>query len=181
VRHVRRSGTYVRVADPSWENPLDAEYSRGSGGRWNAPGSFGVVYLNKSLEVARAQVRHKLEPRGIHPEDLSPERGPVLVHTEVPEKTYVDAVSDPGLRSLGLPTTYPFDRAGSEVPHAVCQPIGQSAHDEGEPGIACRSAAAQPSPGEELAYFSGERLTPIHREPWTEWFWPGGAPSSPPA
>jgi hypothetical protein len=177
VRHLRRGGTYVRVADPGWKSPLDARYSRRLGGRWNAPGSFGVVYLNRSVEVARAQVRHKLEPRGIRPEDLSPERGPVLMHTEVLKDTYVDAVSDPGLRSLGLPTSYPVDSAGSEVPHAVCQPIGQTARNEGERGIACRSAAAQPSPGEELAYFPGdEGLAAIRRQPWTEWFWPGGAP-----
>jgi hypothetical protein len=170
---LRRSGIYVRVTDPSWRNPLAAEYSRRQGGRWNAPGSFGVVYLNRSVDVARAQVRRKLEPRGIRPEDLSLERGPALVHTEVPEDAYVDAVSDPGLRSLGLPTSYPFDQAGGEVPHAACRPIGQAARDEGEPGIACRSAAARPSPGEELAYFAGKRLTAVHRQPWTEWFWPG--------
>jgi hypothetical protein len=94
----------------------------------------------------------------------------------VPSGTYVDAVSDPGLISLGLPTSYPIDSTGDVVPHAVCQPIGQTARSQGEPGIACRSAAAQPSPGEELAYFSGGRLTATRRQPWTEWFWPGGAP-----
>ena len=78
MRHLRRGGAYVRVADPSWNSPLDARYSRRLGGRWNAPGSFDVVYLNRSVDVARAQVRHKLEPRGIRPEDLSPERGPAL-------------------------------------------------------------------------------------------------------
>lgn len=181
MRHLRRGGAYVRVADPSWNSPLDARYSRRLGGRWNAPGSFDVVYLNRSVDVARAQVRHKLEPRGIRPEDLSPERGPALVHTEVPEDTYVDAVSAAGLRSLGLPASYPLDGAGREVPHAVCQPIGQAARDEGERGIACRSAAARPSPGEELAYFPGARLTALRRQPWTEWFWPGAAAGGAPA
>lgn len=178
MRHQRRGGTYVRVADPDWKKPLDPRYSQRLGGRWNPPGSFGVVYLNRSVEVARAQVRRKLEPRGIHPEDLNPGRGPVLVHAEVPEDAYVDAVSDPGLRSLGLPATYPVDGAGKEVPHAVCQPIGQTARDDGERGIVCRSAAAQPSPGEELAYFPGKSLTAVRRQLWAEWFWPGGPRSS---
>lgn len=178
MRHLRRGGTYLRVADPDWRRPLDARSSRRLGGRWNAAGSFGVVYLNRSVDVARAQVRRKLEPRGIHPEDLNPERGPMLVHTEVPEDTYVDAVTDRGLSSLGLPASYPVDAAGNEVPHTVCQPIGQTARDEGERGIACRSAAAQPSPGEELAYIPGEGLAAIRRQPWTEWFWPGSAPGN---
>lgn len=161
----------MRVADPRWRRPLAAGHSRRSGGRWNPPESFGVIYLNASLEVARAQVRHKLEPRGIRPEDLSPERGPVLVLTEVPEQSYVDAVTDRGLQSLGLPPTYPLDSRGKEVSHAVCQPIGRSARDGKQPGIACRSAAAQPSPGEELAYFPGPMLTVSRRQAWTEWFW----------
>jgi len=173
VRHLRRSGTYMRVADRDWRRPLAAEHSRRSGGRWNPPGSFGAIYLNASREVARTQVRRKLEPRGIRPEDLSPERGPVLIHAEVPEDSYVDAVTDRGLHSLGLPLSYPLDSKGNEVSHAVCQPIGQDAQDAKEPGIACRSAAAQPSPGEELAYFPGDTLTVSHREAWTEWFWPG--------
>jgi len=162
----------VRVADPSWESPLDAEHSRRRGGRWNPPESFGVIYLNASLEVARSQVRRKLEPRGIRPEDLSTERGPLLIHTEIPEDSYVDAITDRGLDSLGLPTSYPLDRSGEEVSHSVCQPIGQSARAVDEPGIACRSAAAQPSPGEELAYFPGISLIVSHRQAWTEWFWP---------
>lgn len=173
MRHLRRSGAYMRVADPGWEKPLDAEHSRRRGGRWNPAESFGVVYLNASLEVARAQVRRKLEPRGIRPEDLSPGRGPILVHTEIPADRYVDAVTDRGLSSLGLPTGYPLDENGNEVSHAAFRPIGQRAWDAEEPGIACRSAAARPSPDEELAYFPGVALTVTRREAWTEWFWPG--------
>jgi hypothetical protein len=63
------------------------------------PRRLGVVYLNASPGVARAQVRHKLEPRGIRPEDLAPGRGPVLVSTEVPRSRYVDAATDRGLVS----------------------------------------------------------------------------------
>lgn len=53
VRHVRRGGTYLRVADHSWRDPLSGERSRIRGGRWNAPGAFGVAYLNASRELAR--------------------------------------------------------------------------------------------------------------------------------
>ena len=64
------------------------------------------------------QVRHRLEPRGIRPEDLDPDAGPVLVHTDVPDERYVDAVSDAGLAALGLPNTYPRDERGKPVSHA---------------------------------------------------------------
>lgn len=172
MRHVRRDGQYLRVADPDWRNPLSPEYARKRGSRWNPPGSFGVVYLNASLDVARAQVRHKLEPRGIRPEDLEPDRGPVLVHAAVPDKKYVDAVNDAGLAALGLPVTYPRDDRSEVIPHAECQPIGQRAWDAGERGIACRSAAATATPaGEELAFFARNSLARQRTQPFQEWYW----------
>lgn len=172
MRHVRRGGPYLRVADPDLRNPLSPEYARKRGGRWNPPGSFGVVYLNASLDVARAQVRHKLEPRGIRPEDLEPDRGPVLVHTDVPDDKYVDAVNDAGLAALGLPVSCPRDDRGEPIPHAACQPIGQRAWDAGERGIACRSAAkTTPPAGEELAFFARQSLARQKTERFAEWYW----------
>lgn len=177
MRHVKRGGRYLRVADQSWEEALSGAHSQAKGGRWNAPGEFEVVYLNANLEVARAQVRRRLAPLAIAPEDLDPANGPVLISTEVPEARYVDAVSDAGLRSLGLPPSYPQDAAGAEVDHATCQPLGAKARAAAEPGIAARSAATQPSPGEELAYFGPEPLTIAEREGFGEWFWPKGPAS----
>jgi RES domain-containing protein len=172
VRHVARGGPYVRVADPDWPDPLSPEHARRRGGRWNPPGSFGVVHLNDSVELARAQVRHRLEPRGIRPEDLDPEVGPLLVHTRVPDADYVDAVTDEGLQVLGLPATYPVDERGIAVPHARCQSIGQAAWDAAEPGIACRSAAASAPPGaEELAFFARRRLRVARSERFVAWYW----------
>jgi hypothetical protein len=177
MRHVERGGRYLRVADPGWEDPLSGVHSREKGGRWNAPGEFEVVYLNANLEVARAQVRRQLAPLAIAPEDLDPASGPVLISTEVPAAPYVDAVSETGLRSLGLPPTYPLDAAGAEIDHATCQPLGGAAQAAAEPGIAARSAAAQPSPGEELAYFGPDPLMAVGREGFGEWFWPKGRAS----
>jgi hypothetical protein len=172
MRHVERGGSYLRVADPGWEDPLSGEYVRDTGGRWNPPGAFEVVYLNADLRVARAQVRHKLEPIGVGPEDLDPDRGPALIRTSIPRQPYVDAVSDRGLSSLGLPTSYPLDDRGKPVPHRACQPIGEKAWDRGEPGIACRSLASSPVAGEELAYFNhGKKLKAESKEKFSEWFW----------
>jgi hypothetical protein len=173
MRHTRRDGSYLRVADPGWSDPLSGAYSRARGGRWNPPGGFEVVYLNRTVEVARAQVRRKLGPLAIGPEDLDPESAPVLVATEVPAAAYVDAVSEEGIRSLGLPESYPQDDEGEIVEHAECQPIGVEAKESGEPGIAARSAAGLPSPGEELAYFGANALEEGERRAFAEWFWPG--------
>jgi len=169
VRHVSRSGTYLRIAERSWRDPLSPAYSRERGGRWNPPDSFGVLYLNGTIELARAQVRRKLEPRGIHPEDLDPAAGPVLVQTEVPKKRFVDAVSEAGLTSLGLPASYPLFESGQEMPHSSCQPIGVKAWNADEPGIACRSAADPDL--EELALFDrGSELKPVNTERFEDWY-----------
>jgi hypothetical protein len=172
VRHVSRGGHYVRVADADWPDPLSAEHARRLGGRWHPPGSFGVVYLNSSADLARAQVRHRLEPRGIRPEDLDPEIGPTLAHTRVPDDACVDAVSNEGLVELGLSATYPVDERGAPISHDRCQPIGQSAWDGGERGIACRSAAhSAPPEAEELAFFDRRRLRVESSEPFGDWYW----------
>jgi RES domain-containing protein len=171
VRHIRRGGAYLRVADRAWRDPLSGEYARERGGRWNAPGSFAVVYLNGSVAAARAQVRDKLEPRGIRPEDLQADQGPVLVHTVVPERQYVDVISTDGCSAVGLPKTYPLDERGVCVMHGVCQAIGQRAWDAGEAGIACRSAASTAPPGsEELAFFARQALRAGETESFADWF-----------
>ncbi len=171
MRHLRRGGPYLRVADPSWRDPLSREHSRVRGGRWNAPGAFGVVYLNASLDLARALVRTRLEDRGIRPEDILPEAGPVLVRTTVPDDIYVNAVTDAGLHSINLPTTYPLDGRGRIIAHHVCQPIGQLAWDKKERGIACRPATrGAPANEEELAYFSRQKLHVQTTEQFATWF-----------
>lgn len=172
MRHLERDGRYLRVAKPDWADPLSGAYSRDRGGRWNAAGTFETVYLNASLDVARAQVRRQLAPLAIGPEDLDPASGPALISTDVPAARYVDAVTNAGLGSLGLPASYPLDAAGHEVDHATCQPLGGVAHAAGEPGIAARSAASIPTPGEELAYFGPEALMSTGRQPFADWFWP---------
>jgi hypothetical protein len=172
VRHVSRGGRYFRVADPDWADPLSPEYARRRGGGWNPPGSFGVVYLNGSVDVARAQVRQRLEPRGIRPEDLDPAQGPVLVETVLRDDDYVNAIGAAGLVALGLPTTYPLDDRGDVVPHRVCQSIGLRAWEAGERGIACRSAAATAPPeGEELAFFARRRLRARSTSRFADWYW----------
>jgi hypothetical protein len=179
VRTIRRGGPYLRVADPAWEDPLDGRHAANRGGRWNPPESFRVVYLCAAVDVARANVYRKLAGQPYGPEDLRPGAGPVLVRTRVPEDRYLNAVTDAGLRDLGLPKTYPLDSRRRPVPWRRCQPIGLRAWEAGLPGVAARSAAAvdararvsATSPMEELAYFGQRKLRRGAVRPFDEWFW----------
>jgi RES domain len=173
MRHLRRGGEYLRVADPEWEDPLDGGYAAIAGGRWNPPASFPVVYLCASVAVARANVHRRLAGQPYGPEDLEPATAPLLVAARVREDRFVDAVSDAGCRSLGLPKSFPRDSRGRLIGHDRCQPIGEAAWDAGEPGIAARSAApGAPRGGEELAFFSRRRRLRRGRTvPFEDWFW----------
>jgi hypothetical protein len=172
--HLRRAGTYLRVADPDWDNPLEGSYAGARGGRWNAPGSFPVVYLNRDVETARANVRRRFQGQPYQIEDVRPDRLPLLISTELDSNDYVDVVSGAGCAAAGLPRSYPFDAAGELVPHDVCQPIGQAAWDDGDPGIACRSAAPGASrSGEELAWFHRDSTSLIvaASTAFKDWYW----------
>ncbi len=173
-RHVVRGGRYLRVADPSWRHPFDGAFAAERGARWNAPGSFPVVYLCSTLDIARANVLRRFEGVPYSPLDLLPERRPVLVETDVREHRAVNVVSAAGCRAAGFPDTYPRDAEGREIGWDRCQPIGRAAWDQGEPSIAYRSAAARAGDrGEELAWFvhaPRDRLTVARRRAFDVWF-----------
>lgn len=178
MRHVRRSGRYLRVADPGWEDPLDGAYAARFGGRFNPPGSFPVCYLNRDLPTARANARHLLRQRlqglPLFVDDLETTELPVLVGTDVGADDFVDVVTDEGCTELGLPVSYPLDASGEVIPWSVCRPIGLSAWDAGEAGIACRSAAeGTQRDGEELAWFQrDQRLAAVDRRRFEDWYGP---------
>jgi hypothetical protein len=170
---VRRGGVYNRLAEPDWVDPLDTSYSKDRGGRWNAPGSFGVLYLNPDERMARVQVALRLAGRPYGIEDLDPAEQHDLVTVRVSRAVRLDCVTDEGLAAVGLPTTYPLDSGGRLVGHDVCQLVGQQAYDAGRTGIACRSAAAgTESDDEELAVFDTHAATVelTGRQPFADWF-----------
>jgi hypothetical protein len=176
---IRRGGSYNRLADPSWADPLDTSYSKKHGGRWNPSGEFGVLYLNRGLRMARLQVQHKLKGQPYGVEDLDEAEQHDLVSVEVVERDWLDCVTGSGLVAVGLPATYPRHPNGRPVRQTNCQAVGRGAFVGGRPGVACRSAADGATPtDEELGIFdsgadTGVRM--IGRQPFTEWFW--GAPS----
>jgi len=171
VRHVQREGTYLRVCDATWLDCADTTFARRFGGRWNAPGSFGVLYLCADRTVAAANARKAYEDDGrLTLFDRRPERRPHVQEFSIVSSRFVDAVSPVGLKALGLPGSYP-----SGVSWARCQRIAQTAYDSDEHGIAYRSAAEAIRGrwlGEELALFdTAMRLaTPGPRHPFAQWY-----------
>jgi RES domain-containing protein len=173
VKTIRRDGRYLRVASPDWHEPLDGGHAAVKGGRWNPPGSFAVVYLNRSERVARLNVDRLYSGLPYGPEDLDPLDAPLLVATSVPDNSYLDIITAAGLAAVGLPATYPDDEAGDRIGHGVCQTIGEDAWTAGLNGVACRSAAPGAAAGdEELAFYErGHRLVENERRAFDDWYW----------
>ena len=176
---IRRGDSYNRLAEPAWADPLDTSYSRERGGRWNSPGSFGVLYLNRDLRMACRQVQHRLRGQPYGVEDLDESEQHDLVSVDIVERGWLDCITAAGLDAVGLPPTYPRHGNGRPVRHESCQAVGQAAYDDDRPGVACRSAVADASPtDEELAVFDrgadlGVQMT--GRQPFADWFWGAAA------
>ncbi len=164
---------WLRVADPSWADPLDPSFARDRGGRWNPPASFPTLYLNEDLPTARAQVTKLLEGSPIEPDDL--DQGFDLVTATLPRsQEAADAVSDDGLRAAGLPITYPRYANGRPVRHDVCREVGERVHGAGLRGVYARSAATGDGSGRELAWFPARetsRATLVKRRPFRDWWY----------
>ncbi len=144
ARRVRRGGVYLRVANPGWADPFDTTFSRRAGGRWNPPGSFGALYLNRDIRTAWANARRFLTVHGgFSLFDLKPERRPVVIRCTVSSRLLANALTEPSLTALGLPAEYPW-----QVGWNRCQPIGARLQEAGEDGVAARSAAECSRPGE---------------------------------
>lgn len=172
MRRTQRGGEYYRVCDPDWADCSETSFSRHQGGRWNPPGAFGALYLNRTLEVSAAQARHNFAGELHTLFDLRPDQRPDLQSLIVPLSEFLDVVTDAGVADVGLPKHFPYG-----VTWELCQPIGRMAYDGNEHGIATRSAAeATPQAwiGEELALFDRTiELAPIqlgHRRRFQEWY-----------
>jgi hypothetical protein len=166
------------VADRDWLDPLDASFAEHSGGRWNPPGSFRTLYLNADVATARLQVAAMLDGQPVRVEDLD-DAAYVLVAATLPRgQTCAEAVTDGGLRALGLPASYPLDEGGKPLPRASCRSIGAKLRGGGLRGVLCRSASTADGRGRELAWFPAtirSRAHPVWNEPLELGAWRGAA------
>ncbi len=169
IKTARIGGSYHRVADPDWSDPLDASFAAAAPGRrWNPPG-LACLYLSADLATARANVGRLFEGLPYGPEDLDPLTAPILVEVTVPNGEAEDAFTDDGLFGLGLPASFPYDSGGDLIPHATCQPIGRSVFEAGLDGVDCRSAV--PSGLRELAWFPrGVGAREVSRSSFDQWW-----------
>jgi len=157
ARLIPAAHVWLRVADTSWEDPIDPTWAMRAGGRWNPAGSFPVLYMNEDLDTARAQISELLLGWPVHVEDLRDDAPFVLLLLQLPARQRVaDALSDEGLRALGLPATYPLDADKNIVERNVCQPIGATVHEAGLRGVWYRSAKVGLRANHELAWFPAD-------------------------
>jgi len=144
---------WLRVADPTWLDPLDGTSAGLRGGRWNSPGSSAVLYLNANVVTARLQIDRLLAGTPVIPDDLDDDAF-ILAFAVLPRtQVCADVVSDAGVKALGLPGSYPVDPTGIEIPHSTCQAIGAAVRRRRLRGICCRSACTSDGRGRELAWF----------------------------
>ena len=126
---------------------LDTSFAKRDGARWNAPGTFGVLHLCAAIDVAATNARKQYEGEIHTLFDLEPAFQPILMQVNVRLSEFVDCVSDEGLRSAGLPSSYP-----DGVTWVRTRDVGRRAYAlPAANGIACRSAVLPK--GEELAVF----------------------------
>jgi hypothetical protein len=81
------------------------------------------------------------------------------------ESDFVDAVTPAAVAALGLAPTYP------EILHAPCQGIAEEAYENGEHGVAVRSAVDRD--GEELVVFDRDVAAlarKTQRETFAQWY-----------
>lgn len=163
-------GTYFRIADQDWLNPIDPTFAaQESGQRWN-PAGLPCLYLNGDKPTARANVRHLYAGLPYGPDDFDPATAPLLIEVAIPAGISADAYTDEGLRTLGLPRTYPYDASGQIIDHEMCQPIGANAWERGLDGISARSAAG--GGDSELAWFPRDALAEVITSRHFQEWWP---------
>ena len=153
---------WLRVADSSWEEPLDPTYADRVGGRWNSPGDGPTLYLCDTVEVAQAQIKRLLDPTPVDVTDLADTAPFVLVRAKLPARQRVaDASSDTGLRSLGLPASYPRRPNKDKVTWRECRRAARTVRAAGLRGVLARSAVAEVTEGRELAWFPAARARAV--------------------
>lgn len=166
---------WLRIANPTWVDPLDPSHAARAGGRWNPPHSWPTLYLNEDPVTARLNLRRFVARWPYEPEDLRADTAPQLAVATLPRSQRVADVHTPeGVAAAGLPGTYPQHETGELVGHEVCQPVGAAAADAGLRGVRCRSAQTPLGAGRELAWFPAtarSRARLVERLAFDAWYW----------
>ncbi len=151
VTQIPDGHVWLRITRPHYTDPFDPSFAQRRGGRWNPPGSWPTLYLNEDLATVHAQVRHLFTGRGVEPDDLDDDAPIRLAACTLPGRQRVaDVITDAGVDAVGLPSSYPSDADGAQVPHSITQQIGvqrASTTVFAECGVARRRASGTNWPG----------------------------------
>ena len=177
LRYERVANNHIwwRIAGSSWNDPLNSNFAKEAGGRWNPPNSFRTLYLNGDKKTARCNLKAFTARLPYEPEDLRDDNGPVLIGCRLPrEQNVCDVHTADGVRDACLPDTYPFELDGAIVSHSKCQEIGKRVKDESGRGVHARSAKSSSAEDLELAWFpasSRSAARAIERLSFNAWYW----------
>lgn len=159
------NGVVYRYVPHSAIEPTDGSFAMRTGGRWNPPDSFPVLYTNCSVDVAVANLWDRFKGEAVQPWEVAEERQADLYELRIRQENLVDVATPEGMRGVNLPPDYP-----EGVGHERTQPIGERLHGESRPGLWCRSAA-RPK-GEEVALFLDFARSPeVLGSPRRLWEW----------
>ena len=156
------SGTVYRCIPNSSITPLSTEYSVTYGGRWNAAGSYPMMYTFLSTQVARQWVSARLSPYSL--DEVQSDILPDLLVLNVDLDNVADLAGTEGLQEVGLPSTYPQGYMGSSA-WTVTQSVGAVIYQAGHTSILTRSTSATEWSGQveawaEVAVFADQAPKP---------------------
>lgn len=122
--------------------PLLGEGARVTGGRWNPRGSFPVLYLGASRDVAVAEFRRLATKQRIAPESFLPR---TLYTYNIDVSALLDLRVETSRTAVGLQ-----ERDLTRDDLRTCQAVGEAAHACGREGIIVPGATGS---GDVLAVF----------------------------
>lgn len=168
------SGTVYRCIPSPSTTPLSTEYSVTYGGRWNAAGSYPVMYTFLSEQLARQWwLGNSMPPFPV--KERQPELLPDLLVLDWELDNVADLTCTAGLEEVGLPSTYPVGYTG-QTSWTVTQSVGATVNASGHTGILTRSASTTEWSGRveswaEIAVFTDQAPSPTltKRIPSGDW------------
>ena len=168
-------GYVFRAIPHSSQTPLSGDFAYAKGGRWNAAGTYPVLYTTGTIATAQAFVNWQAQYYGFDWMDRSPEDQPDLLVLQV-DGAFADVATNSGLAFYSLPETYPLGYLGPET-WSTTQPIGAAIWTAGWPGLVTRSASLSDWSGKmnewaELALFADQSPPPrlIDRIEFRDWY-----------
>ncbi|MBI5711553.1 MAG: RES family NAD+ phosphorylase [Candidatus Eisenbacteria bacterium] len=154
------AGTVFRTGTGPMDPPrlLSGEGALASGGRWNAPGAFRVVYVSLTAETALSEALARFRSAGVPDSAAMPL---LVVAVQVRLKLVLDLSDDASIRAAGLARRSllgeDWRRSNQEGKEALAQAVGRTVQVLELEGLLVPSAAA---PGQTNLVVFPDRVRP---------------------